>query len=171
MNNENEPIRLPSGYTIYLSQHVYYEHFSNFDAMQTTIFYSMMESGHYFPQIMQFIFVMIGLCSGYASFADILILNLMFGIGNMILWYLLKLYKIPGINTICDIIGKTLLRVKANWLAIIIVALFIISDWEIIPYSMISAAITSFIKVLMFTWLSNEKYNDKVAYRVSRFKT
>lgn len=171
MINETEPIKLPSGYTIHLSQDVYDECFLNFDDMKLSIFYSMMDSGHYFPQIMQFIFAMIGICSGYTSFVEILCLNLIFGIGNMILWYLCKFYILPGINTICSLIGQTIFRFKLNWAAIIAVSLFVINDWKVIMYSVAGAAITSLIKVFMFTWLSNVKYNDKIACRVFRFKT
>lgn len=171
MNNETEPIRLPSGYIVHLSQDIYAAYYLNFDEAKETLFISMMESGHFFPQIMQFIYVMIGICSGHTSFIDILISNLWWGVGNMILWYILKMYKIPGINTVCTLIGQTVFRFKINWLSIVIVALLIINDWKIILYCMIAAAITSLIKVLMFTWLSNKNYNDKVAYRVSRFRT
>ena len=141
------------------------------DEAKETIFYSMMESGHYFPQIMQFVYVMIGICRGNTSFVDILISNLVWGTGYMILWYLLKMYMLPGINTVCSFIGGTIFKFRINWVAIIIAALFVINDWKALLYCIIAAALTSFVKVLMFTWFSNVKYNDKVAFRVSRFRT
>lgn len=171
MINESETIKLPSGYTIHLSRDVYDECFLNYDDMKLSIFYNMMDSGHYFPQIMQFIFAMIGICSGYTSFLEILYLNLIFGIGNMILWYLFKLFILPGINTICSLIGQTVFRFKINWVAIIAVSLFVINDWKVILYSAICAAGTSLIKVVLFTKLSSVKYNDKIACRVSRYIT
>ena len=171
MENKTETIKLPSGRTIALSQDAYSECFLNFDEWKESIFYSIMDSGYYFPQIMQFIFAMIGICNGYTSFVEILCLNLIFGIGNMILWYLFKLFWLPGINTICSLIGHTVFKFKLNWVAIGIVALLVANDWKVILYSAAGAAITSLVKTFLFTRLSSVRYNDKIACIVLRFRT
>lgn len=171
MNKETEIIKLPSGYIINLSQDIYANYFLDFDEAKETIFYAMMQSGHYFPQIMQFIFVTVGLCTGHASFTSVMLSSLLFGVGNMILWFLLKLHMLPGINVICTVIGGTFFKFKIHWIATIAIALFLVGDWKVILYYIAASLLTGLIKTLLFTKLSNIKYNDRIAVRVSHFKT
>jgi len=171
MNKETEIIKMPSGHIINLSQDVYADCFLNFDEAKETIFYAMIQSGHYFPQIMQFIFVMVGLCTGHASFGSVVLFSLLFGTVSMILWFLLKLHMIPGINVLCTVIGGTFFRFKIHWIAIIAVALLFVGDWKVILFYIAASLLTGFIKTILFAKLSNTKYNDSIAVKVSRFRT
>lgn len=168
---ENERIRLLSGINVELSPQVYYQCYCNFEETKYFSFSNIINSGLYFPQIMQFISVMIGICKGYTSFKDIFLCNLLSGVFYTIIWFLLRLYKIPGINFISCFIGGNIFRYFLHFVAIAIVALAVIGDWKIIIFCLIGGFVTSLISSFLFVKFSTVKYNDEVAIYVSKFKT
>ena len=162
--------RLPSGCNVELSEKVHDEIFANYDESKYFSFNNIINSGLYFPQIMQFATVMYYICSGHTSFKEIFLCNLIMGIGYTLLWYICKLYKTPGINFISCLIGGNFFRFFLHFIPIIIVAIFVVKKWEIIIYCVIGGLITQLIKSFLFVRFSNVKYNDEVATYVSKLK-
>ena len=168
---ENVRIKLLSGTNVDLSEKVYDECYCNFDETKYFSFSNIINSGLYFPQIVQFIYVLIGICKGHTSFKDIFLCSLLSGCFYTILWFLAKLYKIPGINFISCFIGSYIFKYFIHFIVITIVSLAVINDWKIIVYCLITGCVTSIIRILMFVKLSTVQYNDEVAIYVSKFKT
>lgn len=171
LNNEKVSVKLLSGLNVNLSEKVHDECYCDFDEPKYLIFNNIITSGQYFPQIMQFIFVVIAIFNERTSFLDIFICNLLSGIFYTIIWFLFRFYKIPGINSICYLIGETVFKHFLHFVAIAIVSLFVINNWKVILFCMISGIITFFIKTLLYNKFSNVKYADEVAIYVSKFKT
>lgn len=169
MNGEKiVTIKLLSGLNVDLSERVHDECYCNFDEIQYFSFSNIMNSSLYFPQIMQFIFVMICICNGHTSFIDVFLCNLLSGVFYTAIWFLLKLYIIPGINFISCFIGGNIFRYFLHFIVIAIVSLAVIGDWKIIIFCLISGLITSIVKIFLSAKLSTVKYNDKVAIYVSK---
>lgn len=168
---ENVTIKLLSGTNVELSQKVYDECYCNFEETKYFSFSNIINSGLYFPQIVQFIYVIIGICKGHTSFKDIFLTSLLTGVFYTVFWFWAKLYMIPGINFICCFIGANIFKHLLHFIAIAIVALAVIGDWKIIISCLICGIITSIIRSFLFVKLSTVKYNDKVAIYVSKFKT
>ena len=144
----------------------------NFDEAKYLIFTSIINGGLYFPQIVQFIAVIIAICNGHTSFKDILFYNLYWGIGATLAWYAFKLHRfIPGINTLCFVLGTTVFKYFIHLIIIAIVSTAVLGDWKIFLYCLIGGLITRIISIIIFSLLKNKKYCDKVAIYVSKFKT
>lgn len=165
-------VKLDSGTNVVLSGDVHDECFCAFDETKYLCFSNMINSGLYFPQIMQFIYVLVGICKGRTSFKDIFLASLLTGVFYTILWFWVKIYRlIPGINAICCFFGATIFKYLLHFVVIAIVALAVVGDWKIILYCLICGIITSLIRSILFVKLSTVKYNDEVAIYVSKFKT
>lgn len=173
MKNEETVIeRLPSGTTVEMSVRVYDKCYCDFDETKYFSFSNIINSGLYFPQIVQFIYVMVGICKGHTSFKDIFLASMLTGVFYTFLWFWAKFYRlIPGINFICCFIGANIFKRMLHFVAIAIVALAVIGDWKVIVYCVICGVITSIIRSFLFVKLSTVKYTDEVAIYVSRFKT
>lgn len=170
-SEEKVRIKLPSGCNVDLSQDVYDECYCNFNESKYFTFNNIINSGLYFPQIMQFVFVMICICKGNTSLKDIFFCNLFNGVWFTLAWFLLRLYFIPGINFISCFIGGNIFRFFVHFVAIAIVSLFVIEDWKVILYCLLGGIATSIVKTILFAKLSTVKYNDAVAIYVSKFRT
>lgn len=164
-------IKLLSGTNVNLSQEVYEECYCNFEETKYFSFSNIINSGLYFPQIVQFIYVIIGIFKGHTSFKDIFIASLLTGVFYTFFWFWARLYKIPGINFVCCFIGTYIFKYLLHFAVIAIVSLAVIGNWKIILYCLICGIITSLIRSFLFVKLSTVKYNDKVAIYVSKFKT
>ena len=101
MDNQQIKVKLPSSLNVRLSQSVYDECYCNFDEPQWFSFNNFMNAGMYFPQIMQFIFVLIAILNGRSNWYEIILCNLIVGGGFTVIWYLFKFYKIPALSFIC----------------------------------------------------------------------
>lgn len=168
---EKVRVKLLSGLNVDLSVKVHDECFRYFDEAKYASFSNMMNSGQYFPQIIQFIMVISCILKGRPSFLDILLCNLIFGAGYTILWYLLKLYKLPGLAFISCLIGATIFRLYLHFIVIAVVSLFTVGNWKIILYCIISGFITQFVKSFLCSTFETVKYSDEVAMYVSKFKS
>ena len=168
--NREEYIKLSSGLNIALSEKVYDECYLNFDEPKYYIFSNMISSGQYFPQIMQSIFIIISIFKGHTSFKDVFLCSLLSSVFFTLLWFLFKLYKTPGINSICCLLGGTVFKFLPL-VVIAIASLAVIGDWKIIIFYLISSFVTIIVWSILFAKLSNVKYNDEVAIYVSKFKT
>ena len=167
---ETERIKLLSGLNIELSKKAYAECYLDFDEPKYRIFNNIISSGQYYPQIMQSFFAIIGICKGHTSFKNIFLCILLSGVFFTTLWFLFKLYKTPGINSICCFMGGTVFKFLPI-VVITIISLVIIGDWKIILFYLISKIITTIVWSFLFIRFSNVKYNDEVATYVSKFKT
>lgn len=163
-------IKLSSGLNVDLSVKVHDECYRNFDEVKYVSFSNMLNSSQYFPQIVQFIMVMSSICNGHTSFKDIFLCNMFFGVGYTVIWYLLKLYKLPGISFLSCLIGGSIFRLCLHFVVIAIVSLFVIGNWKIILYCAISGFITQFVKSFLASLFATVKYNDEVAIYVSNFR-
>lgn len=170
-SNEKVRIKLLSGLNVDLSAKVHDECYCNFDEAKYFTFSNIMNSGQYFPQIVQFICVMICICSGRISFWEILLSNLLSGIIFTVIWYAFKLYIIPGINFISCLIGGNIFRLFLHFIVIAVVSIFVIGDWKVIIFCLIGGFITQLIKSILSAKFSSVAYNDEVAIYVSKFKT
>lgn len=172
MINERELIHLPSGRKIPVSSSVYDNYFSRFTEYQYFYFNTLMNSALYFPQIIQFIFVMICICSGIPSFGDVFICYLFWGVVPTFAWFFLKLHKfIPGICYVSCLIGGNIFRYQLHYIAIILVSLLVTEDWSVIFYCLAGGIITGIIRSLLVGLLSTVKYNDSAVIFASRFKS
>ena len=168
--NENLRIRLLSGWNVDMSEKVHDECYCNFDEKKYCSFSNIINSGLYFPQIMQFILVLVFMFAKKTSFLELFLCNLISGIIFTIMWFKIKLYKIPGINFISCFIGGNILRFFLHFIVIGIISLFILKDWKIILFCLIGGFVTTIVKSFLFANLSNVKYNDEVAIYVSKFR-
>lgn len=172
MTNEKEFIHLPSGRNIPVSSSVYDDYFSNFTDHQYFYFSTLINSALYFPQIMQFVCVMIGICNGHVSFGDVFLCNLISGVSFTFAWFVLKLHKfIPGVCFLSSFIGGNLFRYMLHFVAIAIVSIFVIGDWKIILYCAAGGIVSGVIRPLLVGALSTVKYNDAAVIYTSRFKS
>lgn len=164
--------KLLSGTNVELSEKVYDECYLEFEETKYFSFSNIINSGLYFPQIVQFVYVMIGICKGHTSFKDIFLSSLLTGVFYTIFWFWTKLYKlIPGISFISCFIGSYIFKYFIHFIVIVIVSLATMNDWKIIVYCLITGCVTSIIRSFLFVKLSTVKYNDEVAIYVSKFKT
>ena len=114
---------------------------------------------------------MICICKGNTSFRDVFLCNLFNGTWFTVAWYLLKLYRIPGINFISCFIGGNIFRYFLHFVVIAIVSLFVIGDWKVILYCLAGGFVTNIVRTFLFATFSTVKYNDGVAIYVSKFRT
>ena len=163
-------VKLPSGLNVQLTEEIYDKCFCDFDEMKYFSFNNFINSGLYFPQILQFLTVLFYICSGYTSFKEIILCNLIMGIGYTLLWYIFKFYKIPGLSFISCLIGGNIFRFFLHYLVLIIVCIFYIKKWEAIIFCIFGGFITTLIKSFLVAKLSSVKYNNEVAIYVSKFK-
>lgn len=172
MSNEKVRIKLLSGCNVDLSIKVHDDCYCNFDEMKYFCFSNIINSGLYFPQIMQFVFVMICICKGNTSFKDIFLCNLFNGAFFTAAWYLLKLYRIiPGVSSISCFVGGNIFRFFLHFIAIAIVSLFVIGNWKVILYCLIGGCVAGIVRSILFATFSTVKYNDEAAIYVSQFRT
>lgn len=169
--NKKVKIQLLSGCNVDLSEKVHDDLYSNFDEVKYFSFSNIINSGLYYPQIMQLICVLIFIFNGKTSFLELFLCNLLSGIFFTITWFKCKLYKIPGINFICCFIGGNIFRFFLHLLFIGVISLFVIKDWKIIIFCLIGGFITQIIRSFMFVKFSDVKYNDEAAIYVSKFKS
>lgn len=74
--NENVRIRLLSGCNVDMSEKVHDECYCNFDETKYFSFSNIINSGLYFPQIMQFILVLVFMFAEKTSFLELFLCNL-----------------------------------------------------------------------------------------------
>ena len=168
---ENVRIQLLSGLNVDLSERVHDECYCYFDEFKYTAFSNAMNSGQYFPQILQFVMVMSSILTGHTSFRDILLCNTISGIGYTLLWYWMKLYKLPGLSFMSSLIGGNVFRLYLHFVVIAIVGLLVVKDWRVIVYCLVCGFITQIVKSFLQANLATVKYNDEIAVYVSKFKS
>ena len=157
---------------IALSSRVYCDTFLNFTPYQEFYFGTAIKSGLFFPQILQFIFVMICVCRNFPTFGEVFLCNLYWCIFGTFAWYLLKLHKfLPGVCTISCFFGEIIFKFKLHYIAIILVSLLVAEDYLIIFYCLASGFIAGLVRFLLVSLLSTVRYNDDVAIYASRFKS
>lgn len=169
-DEENVRVNLLSGASVLMAQEVYDEHYCDFDETKHFCFNNIINSGMYFPQVMQFICVMIAICNGYTSFVEILLCNLLSSVLFTVVWFLLKLYKLPGINFIsCFIVGNVF-RYFLHIIAIAVVSLTVIGNWKVLVFCLIGGVIARPIAGYLSAKMSTVKYNDEVTIHVSKYR-
>ena len=171
MDNQQIKVKLPSSLNVRLSQSVYDECYCNFDEPQWFSFNNFMNAGIYFPQIMQFIFVLIAILNGRSNWYEIILCNLIAGGGFTVIWYLFKFYKIPALSFICCFLGGNIFRFFIHLIPLGIISFFVLKDWKIFLFCIIGGVIAHIVSTILYGIFATTKYNDEVAIYVSKFKT
>ena len=167
---EQIKVEMPSSLHVRLTKSVYEECYCNFNENQWFSFNNFMNAGLYFPQIAQFIMVLIAILNGKTSWSDIILCNLVAGAGYTLIWYVFKFYKIPGLSFISCFLGGNIFRFFIHFIPLGIIALFVLKDWKVLLFCAIGGLITSIVKTILYGFLATTKYNDNVARYVSKFK-
>lgn len=164
-----ETVRLQSGCIVDMSVDVYDEQYLGFTASQYFSFNNHINAGLYFPQICQFIAIMVAICSGATSFSEILCWNLS-GILFMLAWFWLRLHKFPGLAFLSCLLGGNIFRLFLHFIPITCVAFFLAKDWRVLLFCIVGGVITSVVKTFLFVKLSRVSYNDEIVRYISRYR-
>lgn len=171
MGEQQVKVEMPSSLHVRLTQSVYDECYCNFDEIKWLSFNNFMNAGLYFPQILQFVAVLVAIFNGKTNGLDIVICNLVAGAGYTILWYILKFYKIPGLSFISCLLGGNIFRFYVHFIPLGIISIFILKDWKVLLFCVVGGVITTIVKTILYGILATTKYNDEVARYVSKFKS
>ncbi len=169
-SDEKAIIKLPSGCNVVMSIDSHDNHYCNFTESQFFSFNNFINAGLYYPQIMQFIAVIVAILNGRTSWIEIILCNLISGIVFMLTWFWGHLYKIPALSFVSCLIGGNIFRFFLHFVVIAIIAFFVVKDWTVLLFCVIGGIITTIVKTILFSLLSNVKYNDEVVRYVSGFK-
>lgn len=168
MSNGGHTFYLPSGNKVSISDDVFENYYQYFSGDQFKRFCNTMDASLYFPQIVQFSMVLRCFELGDVEFRTILLTCLCYGLGYTLMWYLLRLDKIPGLASICCTLGKYVFRFCLHYIVIAAVALFVFEDWRIIVYCAVSGWATGFVNTWVSARLSTVKYTDQVVFGIAR---
>ena len=168
---EQVKVQMPSSLHVRLTQSVYDECYCNFDEVKWFSFNNFMNAGLYFPQIVQFVFVLVAILNGRTTGADIILVNIVAGAGFTLVWYICKFYKIPGLSFLSCFLGGNIFRFFLHFIALGIISVCVVHDWKVLLFCAIGGVITMIIKTILYGILATTRYNDEVARYVSRFKT
>lgn len=169
-SDEKKSIRLPSGCYVVMSVDSYDNHYCNFTDSQFLSFNNFINAGLYFPQIVQFVAVMVSILNGRTSWSDIILCNLLSGTVFMLTWFWGRLYIIPGLAFVSCLIGGNFFRFFLHFIIIAVIAFFVVKDWKVLLFCAIGGIITTIVKTILYACLANVKYNDEVVRYVSGFK-
>ena len=161
-SNEKVKIQLPSGCNVDMSIDSHDNHYCNFTELQFFSFSNFINAGLYFPQIMQFIVVVVAILNGRTNWIDIILCNLIGGIVFTLVWFWGRCYKIPALSFISCLIGGNVFKFFLHFVAIAVIAFFVVKDWKVLLFCAVGGIITSLIKTILFARLSNVKYHDEV---------
>lgn len=163
-------VDLPSGIHVTLSEQVCNDCYDNFTESQWFSFNNFINAGLYFPQIMQFVMVMIAILNGHTSWHDIILCNLVCGVGYILIWYWFKLYTLPALAFLSCLLGGNIFRFYLHFIPIAIISFFVVKDWKVLLFAILGGLLTQIVKTILYGWLATTKYNDKVAIHVSKFR-
>ena len=124
------------------------------DGMTYSMIETYIEAEQYFPQIIQFIIVLIFMFKGYTSFKDLLLINMIVGVGVTLIWNNTHLYRVPGLALISVFLGNYVFRFFLHLVIIGVLSFTFFDDWKILIYTMITGIITQLFK----SWFSGYKY-------------
>ena len=170
MEDAKIKVDMPSSLHVTLSQSVYDECYCNFNETKWRSFNNFLNAGLYFPQIVQFVTVLVSILNGRISWSEIILCNLVAGTGYTIIWYVFRFYKIPGLSFISCLLGGNIFRLFIHFIPLGIISLFVLDDWTILLYCVIGGVITTIVKTILYGFLATTHYNDKVARYVSKFQ-
>ena len=91
-------------------------------------------AGEYFSQIIRFLVTLVLLFNGQFSFMAILLGNVLSGLFATIIWFIIPLYKCPGVSLVITLLGQMVFRFCLHIVAIIALSFAVFSDWKIIPF-------------------------------------
>lgn len=171
MKNQNITyVKLPSGTNVRMSVDAHDNHYLNFTESQYFSFSNCINGGLYFPQIMQFIFVLFALFNGCTDWWNIILCNILCGVFFTLAWFWLRLYYVPGLALISCLIGGNIFRFFLHFVAIAIIAFFVLKNWVILLACVAGGLITTIIKTILYSVFSTAKYNDRIVKYISSFE-
>lgn len=162
-------VHLPSGFNVNLTEDVHDDLYLNFTELQYLAFNEKINAGSYFPEIAQFISVLVFILRGGNNWLDIVVCSVANGAFFSILWFWLHFYKIPGLSTICCLIGNFLFGHFLHYIPIALISFFVSHDWKVFLFYVIGSVIASIVRSVLFNLFSNAKYNNKVVKYISIF--
>ena len=162
-------VHLPSGFNVNLSEDVHDDLYLYFTDSQYLCFNEKINAGSYFPEIAQFISVLVFILRGGNNWLDIVVCSVANGAFFSILWFWLHFYKIPGLSTICCLIGNFLFGHFLHFIPIALISFFVLHDWKVFLFYVIGSIVASIIRSILFNFFSNTKYNNKVVRYISSF--
>ena len=162
-------VHLPSGFNVNLSEDVHDDLYLDFTDSQYLCFNEKINAGSYFPEIAQFISVLVFILRGGNNWLDIVVCSVANGAFFSILWFWLHFYKIPGLSTICCLIGNFLFGHFLHYIPIALISFFVSQDWKVFLFYVIGSIVASIIRSILFYCFSNTKYNNKVVRYISSF--
>lgn len=171
MENEKVRVDLPSKIYLTLSDSIYSECYCNYDEAKWFSFNNKINAGSYFPQIMQFIFVLVSILNGRTSWHEIILCNLIVSCIFTTIWYLFKFYRLPGLSFISCFLGGNIFRYFIHFVPLGIVSFFVLKDWKVFLFCVLGGIITNIVWTILYGVFATTKYNDEVARYVSRFRT
>ena len=171
MENEKVRVDLPSKIYLTLSYNVYSECYCNFDDAKWFSFNNFINAGSYFPQIMQFIFVLVSILNGRTSWHEIILCNLIVSCAFTAIWYLFNFYRLPGLSFISCFLGGNFFRYFIHFVPLGIVSFFVLKDWKVFLFCILGVIITNIVWTILYGVFATTKYNDEVARYVSKFRT
>lgn len=163
-------VHLPSGFNVNLSEAVYEDLYLNFTEMQYLCFNEKINAGSYFPEIAQFISVLVFILRGENDWFNIACCSVVNGIFFSVLWFWIRLYKIPGLSTISCLIGNFLFGHFLHFIPIALIALLVLHNWKVFLFYVLGSVLASIIRLFLFPCFSNVKYNNKVAKYISSLR-
>jgi hypothetical protein len=168
--NKIEMVQLPSGFRVPMSVDLYDNCYCEFTESQHLSFFNFINAGSCFPQIAQFVCVLLAILNGKTGWKDIVICSIGSGIIFTLLWFWGKCYKIPVISFMSCLIGGNIFRYHLHTIAIVAISLLVVKDWKVILFYAIGAAIAAFIRTIIFGKMSSVKHVDGVVKYVAGFK-
>ncbi len=162
-------VKLQSGCNVTMSSNLYENIYCDFTESQEFSFNNFINAGLYFPQIMQFVFVLLAILNGKTGLGDIMLVSVFGGAAFTFVWFSIKLYKVPMLASISCLIGGNLFRIYLHYIAIAAVAFFVVKDWKVLLFCAIGGLVAYLVKSVLFMVLSTAKYNDGIVRYVSGF--
>lgn len=153
--------RTRSGLNYAMDEDLYYSIIENETYLDKVEMHIM--SGEFFPQIIRFIAILLLLFNNTFEFTSILYTDVCVGILSTVLWFIVPLYKIPGVSCVLVMLGQTVFRYCLHIVLIVILSLTIFSNWKIILFCLISGFIYYILSSCIFGYLFSSKRNNNIA--------
>ena len=161
MEQNIKKFRTRSGLNFAMNEHLYLAVLA--DEQSLTKMECHIMAGEFFSQIISFLATLILLFNRQFSFVNILSGNVFASLFATLIWFIVPLYKIPGVSVIITLLGQTFFRFCLHIITIIVLSFAVFSDWKIILFCLISGGIASILNPLVFGYQFSLKRNNNIA--------
>lgn len=164
MENKILKFRTRSGLNFAMDEKLYHAVSENDDKLTMTECHIM--AGDYFPQIMRFIGTLVLIFNGKIDFISILVVNVVVTIISTLIWFIIPLYKLPGVSSAITLLGQIVFRFFIHIITLIILSLAVCNDWKVIVFSLLSGGIAMILDSFVFGYRFSIKRNNDIANHV-----